>query len=462
MALIDMDESKVLDRITDGFFSLDHNWNFTYVNIAASQLLFRAREDLIGKNVWGEFPEAVGLAFYNYYHKAIAEQTPVKFEAFFPPLDTWFDVRAYPSSNGLTVYFLDVTTEKKLAQEDKQHYRSLFEQNPDAVFSFDLNGNYLSVNSAMEELLGYSEQEYLKLSYIPLVTEDEIKKTTELYSKAAKGITQNYETKAIHKDGHIVHVSVTNMPIIVDDEVVGVYGIAKDITGHKLTEQKLLKSEKLSAVGQLSASIAHEIRNPLTALKGFLQIMMASRDNIEDSYFEIMSDEIARIELITGELLMVAKPQAHHFNFENITEIFKDVKALLSSQALMYNVNIILESEDLPLIFCVGNQLKQVFINLIKNAIESMSVAGGAISITLSKKSKNEIFIQISDQGCGIPEELLSNIGIPFYTTKQKGTGLGMMTSFKIIESHNGRMEINSTEGEGTTITIQLPVHWVA
>jgi len=452
------DAEEILDRITDGFFSINHNWEFTYVNSTAARLLFRDRDDLIGKNIWNEFPAAIDLPFYEQYHKAIQDQTPVNFDAYFPPLKTWFDVRAYPSKKGLTVYFLDVTAEKKVNSKNKQHYKSLFEQNPDAVFSFDLDGNYLSVNSAMEKMFGYDEEEFLQMSYVPLVEEAELKRITTLYKKAVEGKTQNYETKAKHKDGRIVHVSVKNIPIIVDNEVVGVYGIAKDITKQKLTEQQLIKSEKLSAVGQLSASIAHEIRNPLTALKGFLQIMRSSATDKQDSYFSIMSDEISRIEQITGELLMVAKPQVHHFQQENINELINDVTTLLSSQALMNNVDIHVSAEVLPLTYCVGNQLKQVFINLIKNAIESMP-NGGQVLVSLSRLNANEIAIEIKDQGCGIPNDLLENIGIPFYTTKQKGTGLGMMTSFKIIESHGGKIDVSSKSGEGTSVNIYLPIN---
>src|SRR5690348_4532112 len=103
---------EILERITDGFFAVDSLWNFTYVNKEATRLLFRSRDDLIGKNVWQEFPEAIDLQFYEQYHIAIKEQVPVIFDAYFSPLKTWFDVRAYPSSNGLTVYFRDVTLEK--------------------------------------------------------------------------------------------------------------------------------------------------------------------------------------------------------------------------------------------------------------------------------------------------------------------------------------------------------------
>lgn len=457
MNLIEIDAREILDRITDGFFALNSKWKFTYVNEKATRLLFRSRDDLIGKGIWDEFPEAVDLIFFDQYHKAVREQIFVNFDAYFPPLDSWFNVRAYPSVNGLSVYFQDITAEKKTAVQNEQHYKSLFEHNPDAVFSCDLNGNYLSVNSATEKMLGYSEKEFLQMSYVPLVAEDELMRTMDFFKKAVSGKTQYYETKALHKDGHAIPVNITNMPIIMDSKVIGIYGIAKDITDKKLTEEKLVKSEKLSAVGQLSASIAHEIRNPLTALKGFLQLMSFSEGNIKESYLEVMSSEIDRIELITGELLLLAKPQAHHFKLEPIQDIIGDVAALLSSQALMNNVDIKVKNENKIQVRCIANQLKQVFINLMKNAIESMP-GGGEVSIDLTIKNDDKLFISIADQGCGIPEDIIANIGLPFYTTKQKGTGLGMMASLKIIEAHNGTMDITSTVGEGTTVSIYLPI----
>ncbi|MEW9669958.1 PAS domain S-box protein [Ammoniphilus sp. 3BR4] len=240
-----VDAFEILERIKDGFFALDEYWKFTYVNAEASRLLFRSRDDLIGKHVWSEFPDAIHLPFYEWYHKAVCEQAPVTFDAFFPPLKTWFDVRAYPSENGLSVYFQDVTKKKMAVAQKEEHYQSLFQHNPDAVFSFDLDGNYLSVNPAMVKLLGYSEEELLQQSFIPLVPEDDLERTIQHYRTAANGMTQRYQTKAIHKNGRIVHVDVANMPIIVDDEVVGVYGIAKDITERIAEQESLRQSEEL-------------------------------------------------------------------------------------------------------------------------------------------------------------------------------------------------------------------------
>jgi PAS domain S-box len=449
---------QILDRITDAIFAVNNSWEFTYMNEEASRLFSCKPDDLIGKCIWGEYPKEVYSTFYEQYQKAMQEQLPVEFEAFCPPIAVWLEVRAYPSPSGLSIYLQDITQKKGLSLLKEQHYESLFKYNPDAVFAFDLEGNYLSVNPAMEQLLGYSAEEFLNMSYVPLIPGEELEKTKSHFLQAAKGITQHYETKAIHKDGNIIDLKVTNMPIIVNNEAVGVFGVAKNIIQENQNKTMLLQAEKLTAVGQLAASIAHEIRNPLTSLKGFLHLIEQAASEVSKSYFEIMKDELKRIELITSELLYLAKPQAQEFKNEQISQIIQDVILLMGSQALMNKVEIrTSRMEDLPDIHCVAAQLKQVFINLIKNAMEAMP-DGGAIDIVASRPNADAIMIQVIDGGKGIPPELISKIGSPFYTTKENGTGLGMMATQQIIHSHKGTLTISSREGQGTTICISLPV----
>ncbi|CAN7762776.1 PAS domain S-box protein [Paenibacillus sp. LjRoot153] len=449
---------EMLNRIPVAFIAVDMTWKFTYTNTEATRLLLRSQEDLVGKCIWDEFPEAVHLAFYDQYLMAMREQVTVEFDAYFPPLGTWFDIKAYPSPYGLSVYFQDITEKKRITIQKDQHYESLFKNNPDAVFYLDLDGNYLSVNSAGEQLIGYREDELRQLSFISLITSGYLDMTMRSFSEATRGVSQNYETRTIHKKGHIIDVKVTNMPIIVNQEVVGVYVVARDISKENKNEKKLFETEKLTAVGQLAASIAHEIRNPLTSLKGFLQLIQTIMPEVKKEYFEIMLDELARIDMISSELLILAKPQANELRYENVGKIITDVALQLRSQALINKVEIkTFNLESLPQIQCIGAQVKQVFINLIKNSVEAMP-GGGAIRVVGKQSNLNLIMIQVIDEGCGIPKAFLNQIGNPFYTTKEKGTGLGMMVTLKIIHAHGGSIDISSVEGKGTTIDIYLPV----
>lgn len=457
--MVDISEQfTMFDRVTDAFFAVNNEGLLTYLNMEASKLLFRGQTDIIGKCLWNELQDDRNVSFDEHYYKAINEQVTVDFEAHFPLLEKWFDVRVYPSSSGLTVYFKDITSKKTDMLRKEQHYESLYKYNPDAVFSFDLKGNYLSVNPATERLVGYTEDELLKMTFVPLIPAAELDKTRKFFAEAAKGVTQHYETRVHHKNGKILDVKVTNMPIIVNNEPVGVYGVARDITQENKNEALLVESEKLNAIGQLAASIAHEIRNPLTSLKGFIQLIEMKLPGVNKEYFNIMMEELGRIELITSELLLLAKPQGLKFKSEQVNKIIENVVLLLHSQALINGIEIITENLTcLPGMLCIGQQLKQVFINLIKNAMEAMP-DGGVIQIIASMPSASLMLIQVIDQGKGIPQELIAKIGSPFYTTKENGTGLGMMTTMKIIQSHGGKLNISSVEGQGTMIDVYLPV----
>ncbi|WP_138754902.1 ATP-binding protein [Paenibacillus sinopodophylli] len=232
--------------------------------------------------------------------------------------------------------------------------------------------------------------------------------------------------------------------------------IIRDISERKKNEELLINSEKLYVAGQLAAGIAHEIRNPLTSLKGFLQLITSGRGN-SSNFYDIMKSELVRIESIVSELLMLSKPQVYEFVHKDSRQIMADTVNLLDTQAILHNVIIEFHSDFRPLwVHGVENQLKQVFINVLKNAIEAMH-NGGIVTITMSLDEEKGVLIRIKDEGSGIPDEQLAKIGQPFYTTKDKGTGLGLMVTYKIIDNHQGRISAESKLGVGTTFVIQLP-----
>lgn len=249
---------------------------------------------------------------------------------------------------------------------------------------------------------------------------------------------------------------ITLRPIKREEEVIEVIGSCIDITQLKKTEELLQKSEKLAVVGELAAGLAHEIRNPLTTLKGFTQLIESQNGHANKTYTNLMLSELERIEMITNEFMAVAKPQVIKFQEHDLIALTKQVVSFSTSQALLKNVDIIEHFEDIQAtIICEGNQIKQVLINLIKNAIEAMP-NGGKLEISV-EQVENGLQIKIKDSGIGIPKEILPKLGEPFYTLKEKGTGLGLMVSFRIIESHKGTISFESEENEGTTVIITLP-----
>jgi two-component system sporulation sensor kinase A len=287
----------------------------------------------------------------------------------------------------------------------------------------------------------------------------EIEKDRQLSIKTTGDCLEGLEQKIIRLDGEIIEVETSSICI---DEYLGepmIQYVIRDITERKRTEEMIRKSEKLSVVGQLAAGVAHEIRNPLTSLKGFLQLLN-SKNLGHNHYFDIMQAEIDRINFIVNEFMIVSNPQVIRSQEEkNLESILQNIVLLLGAQANLINVQIRTEYEsDIPLIKCDENQLKQVFINIVKNGLEAMDDRGGVLLIQVKNIQPDKILIRFIDQGIGIPEEQISRLGEPFHTTKEHGTGLGLMVTNKIIEGHKGSMSIKSKVNQGTTVDIFLPV----
>lgn len=222
--------------------------------------------------------------------------------------------------------------------------------------------------------------------------------------------------------------------------------------------EKNKEKEKLAVVGELAAGVAHEIRNPLTSIKGFVQLIDQKKGpEIPEFYTQIVLEELDRIEQIVGEMVILAKPAQETKGQIDLIPLLQDTVNLMSPQALMRNVVLRLKVEPgLPLIEGVRNQLKQVLINLIKNAIEAME-DGGSVAIEATYQAE-KVFISVTDTGEGIPPEVLGKLATPFFTTKDNGTGLGLMISYRIIQNHHGKITVQSKVGIGTEVTLKLPI----
>jgi PAS domain S-box-containing protein len=232
--------------------------------------------------------------------------------------------------------------------------------------------------------------------------------------------------------------------------------IIRDISERKRREQLYVNAEKLSIAGELAAGVAHEIRNPLTSLKGFMQLIASGR--VQDTQFlPIMKAELSRIESTVTELLMLSKPQAIELKPTNLKELLSECSAAVGAQASVHRVRIRHRFKaESAWVLGVKIQLKQAFINVMKNAIEAMPV-GGLLLIELRRADRGTFLVSLVDNGTGMPDEQLAKLGQPFYSTKDKGTGLGLLVTYKIINNHNGQIGIQSELGVGTTLEILLP-----
>ncbi len=359
-------------------------------------------------------------------------------------------------SQNLSIYMNKL---KKAFEENKQmkeHLESFINHSNDAIHIIDLNGLVIQVNRAFEQLFGYqvTDLNHIRFPTIPPELQEENRRMLDLLLKGKE--LPPLETQRMTKSGEIIPVSVTVSPIRDSKGTIRAFAsICRDMRSRNKMEELLRRSEKLTTVGQLAAGVAHEIRNPLTTLRGFLQLQQQSKQ-LNLSHVNLMLSELDRINLIVGEFLILAKPQATKFVVKDVRDILQDVLVFLDSEAHLHNIEFVTAlTEDDCSISCEENQLKQVFINLLKNAIEAMP-SGGAIYISIQKNS-GSICISIRDEGVGIPEEFISKIGDPFFTAKETGTGLGIMVSQRIINTHQGTLDIDSQVDFGTTVRLTLP-----
>jgi two-component system, sporulation sensor kinase E len=343
--------------------------------------------------------------------------------------------------------------EKEL-RESEERFRKVFEESMDGMILWDEHFVIKDINHVACRLLKAEKETFLNQD------------VRDIMKSYASGEEERYYFCKVQKDGQAqllltkkcgeetkyfelasklylnTHLNLT---------------VIRDVTEQIKIQEQLRKSDTLNVVGELAAGIAHEIRNPMTAMKGFIQLLEHNLNGQYAMYFDVIKTELERIESIITEFLILAKPQAVQFQKVDIGDVIRHTVDLLTPQALMTNVQLLVEmDQNLPAVYAESNQLKQVFINIIKNAIEVMP-KGGNIEIQ-SKVEKDYICIMISDEGTGIPEEKIKKLGEPFYTTKERGTGLGLMVSFKIIKEHNGKVEVKSKVGEGTTFYIYLPI----
>ncbi|HEY4552500.1 MAG TPA: PAS domain S-box protein [Bacillaceae bacterium] len=374
----------------------------------------------------------------------------------------WFETSCNPvaSSQDSVMYVLisrDVTkfkaAEKEL-KESKDKYRLLLENFQDTVGLVTKEGFFIHINNTGKKLFGITHKEEIVgqclIDYIHPSERKSIKEHMVPY-----GQKDPAEYTVLRSDSQLKHVEIKMIPTVYKERET--YQIViRDLTDRIMTEYIMQRTEKLSVVGQLAAGIAHEIRNPLTVIKGFTQLLKQDKSN---QYLDVVMIELERVENIVSDLLFLAKPQLSIFDKVDIQKLLEGIITLFYSESLLHKIEI---RQDIrlhdPIITGEADKLKQVYINLIKNSMEAMP-NGGTIRITAEQTEDGMVRTQVIDEGTGISEDSMKKLKEPFFSTKEKGTGLGLMICNQIIKNHRGLLKIESKENEGTTTTILLPRH---
>lgn len=329
--------NNIMEGISDGFYALDLQWKFTFVNNETKKAIGEDNTELLGKNIWEIFPKIIGSLTYDKLQEAMSKEESIHWEAEgFIISNQYYEYHAYPFEEGLTVFFRDITVLKRQQLE-------------------------------------------------------------------------------------------------------------------------LARLERLNLIGQLAAGISHEIRNPLTTVKGFLQLFWSKANYAQDKeYMELMVSEIDRANEIITDFLSLAKANLDNIKPKNINEVINKVFPMLQADAYNNNKEVVFDLNILPDIMINENEIKQLVLNLVRNGLEVTPEHGSVIISTYLQEDR--VVLAIKDHGTGIPKEIQEKIGTPFFTTKESGTGLGLAISIGIAQRHKAIFEFK-TGNDGTTFYTIFPTY---
>jgi PAS domain S-box-containing protein len=469
--------TRVLEATSDGFVALDADWRYTYVNAHAGRMFGRDPESLIGKHIWTEFPEGRGQPFHLAYERAVREATPLEIEAFYPPFERWFENRIFPYAGGVAIFFQDVTerrTAEDRLRESEQRYRSLFDHHPDAIYSFDAHGRFVSANAACEGLTGYTMDELLGKPFAPLVVPEDRERATEHFRLAMSGSATSYEETIIHKSGRRVEIAITKLPIVVAGEVVGIYGIAKDLTARRELESRLQQAERMQAVGRLAAGVAHDFNNVLTVIQSCADLLARAIPPNAQHLADLgeIQNAARRARDLTQQLLAFSRKQLLKPQRLDLSE---QVATFVGTLRRVLGSGIAIETDlagDAWPVSADPGQIERVLMNLGLNARDAMP-NGGTLrvrteNVVIDRSSVDDyagldpghyVRVVVEDTGTGIDPLVLTHIFEPFVTTKAHGlgTGLGLSTAYGIVEQSGGAIHVTSTPGRGSSFWVYLP-----
>lgn len=336
----------------------------------------------------------------------------------------------------------------KQLNEQRNFLEIILNLNPNYMFVRDSEDSLVIVNDALSKVLEKSSDDLIGISRHPFINQ------VILHEKYKQNDTMEYVNNSA---ANPIYIDWTFLPVPYDSTGHYTLAIGVDVTQKKIEETVLIKSENLRVLGEMAAGIAHEIRNPLTSIKGFITLLEDTNKGRDKYYLSIIANEIDRINEVVSELLFMAKPQAsegviHSYQLDKIVE---EVVILLDSTAIMNQVTIeVIRYEEITCQSIEKKQLKQVLINLVKNSIEALP-NGGKIRIKLEQNTSS-IRIRIIDNGLGLSKDKIARLGEPFYTTKEKGTGLGLTVCFKIMKNNHGSLTFNSKKNLGTVVDMNL------
>lgn len=354
-------------------------------------------------------------------------------------------------------------TEKSLINLRVLHER-IVESIRSGLITTDLDGTIYTFNSAAAEITGFKAQEMLGKSVFSLLGDIEHSFSPSLERTETGEQPLRFETDIVTPEKFIVHIGYGVSPLYTESgETSGLIITFQDLTEIRSMEESVRRKDRLAAVGRVAAGLAHEIRNPLGAMRGAIQVLQSQTppETAQASLMEIILRESDRLNKIITNFLTYANPRVNNFSEIDVRESISDTFTLLKHSPDVKETHRL--EHELPEravnISADATQLKQIFWNLARNAIQAMP-DGGTLRVALQKLPLKRVQIVFSDTGVGMPAEQVEQLFEPFSTSTTGGTGLGLSIVYQIIRDHGGTINVRSVEGKGTTITIELPTDY--
>ena len=480
------EKNEILESISQGFYALNSNWCVTYWNAKAEELLGVSKVKILNKNLWEFFDEKEAKGVKDNYSKAFKTQKSVHFESYFEPLKAWFEVNAHPSKDVLSVYFRDITEEKRVIDEIKasnEKFHRVSEAINDVIWDFDLVNENLSWSQGLKRLFGYEVEEFgdeLK-SWSQRLHPEDYDRVISSFKAALQNSTENFwrtEYRFKRKDGS--YADLIDRGSIIrnkDNKPIRMVGSLQDISDLKNYQKSLeklnLELEKRAKdleisnkdLEQFAYVASHDLQEPLRMVTSFLSRLeekySLELDDKAQQYIYFAVDGAKRMRQIILDLLEFSRVGRNLGKIKRIdvNTILEDVKALLKERIAQTQAEI--KTQELPEIVCTEGEIRQVLYNLIDNALKYHKENQSPIVNINYEEQDNHFQFAVEDNGIGIESLYYQKVFTIFrrlhHQNEYSGTGIGLAISKKIIDNLGGEIWLKSDIGVGTTFYFTIP-----
>lgn len=489
--------SAFLESIVDACVLSDPTGKIVQVNSQAERLFKRSRDELIQVKVIDLLPASFLCEFLVHWQKVVHSDQTFQFQKAIMTDEHWIKISVSPYDEGVAVFFHNVTVdvlkyknieknqrrlekilEKQAIQLAETHKQLIYEENGNHAMKRELrqanhkffktfytslcmmtlhsfDGKIINANSRFLDVTGFSKAEVLgqTVTDIHLCSRESFHNfTSTLWQDHT---TNKFEMPFRTKQGELRLAFVFLETIRLHGQRV-ILAQIEDITEDRRLQSEMYRLDCLSLVGEMAAGVSHEVRNPMTTVRGFLQMMMKKEDcSRYKGFYELMIHELDRANSLISEFLTMARNKPTHFVQQDLNTVIGALEPLLYAQALGMGKNIKFIPGLLPVANFDGKEIRQLVLNLVGNAFDAMPT-GATVTIKTCATEK-KILLIVADEGSGIMPEVLKKMGTPFFTTKDKGTGLGLSVCYRIAKHHGATIDV-ATSSAGTTFTIAFPV----